>query len=59
MVFNTILKHLLYFRRAKIMSGFVTEINKRTAKNENFREVLFTTPLSQLVVMRLNVGEDI
>ena len=41
------------------MSGYVTEINKRTAKNKNFREVLFTTPLSQLVVMRLNAGEDI
>ena len=41
------------------MSGYITEINKKTAKNENFREVLFTTSLSQLVVMRLKVGEDI
>ena len=41
------------------MNGYVTEINKKTAKNENFREVLFTAPMSQLVVMRLKVGEDI
>ena len=41
------------------MSGYITEINKQTATNQNFREVLYTTPRSQLVVMRLKSGEEI
>lgn len=42
-----------------IVKPFVGQINKITADNNNFREVLFTSSLSQLVVMRLNVGEEI
>jgi len=39
--------------------GFVTNIEKETLVNENFRKVLFTAVHSQLVVMHLQPGEDI
>ena len=41
------------------MSGFVIDIEHKTLENENFREVLFTAPHSQLVVMTLQPGEEI
>ena len=41
------------------MNGFITDIEKKTLENENFREVLFTAPHSQLVVMTLQPGEEI
>lgn len=41
------------------MSGYVTRINKDTAENRNFRQVLFTGKFSQLVVMSLKPGEEI
>ena len=41
------------------MSGFVIDIEQKTLENENFREVLFTAPHSQLVVMTLQPGEEI
>jgi mannose-6-phosphate isomerase-like protein (cupin superfamily) len=41
------------------MAAYVTDIEEKTLKNENFREVLHTTSLSQLVVMTLQPGEDI
>ena len=41
------------------MKSYVDKINRITADNDNFRQVLFTTGLSQLVVMCLNVGEEI
>lgn len=41
------------------MSGFVIDIEQKTLGNENFREVLFTAPHSQLVVMTLQPGEEI
>lgn len=41
------------------MSGYVTNIEQKTADNEYFREVLFTAPHSQLVVMNIAPGEDI
>ncbi|PIP58221.1 MAG: cupin [Candidatus Vogelbacteria bacterium CG22_combo_CG10-13_8_21_14_all_37_9] len=41
------------------MIGYIANIEKETLTNENFRKVLFTTPLSQLVVMSLLPGEDI
>lgn len=41
------------------MAGYVTNIEARTRENDYFREVLFTGPLSQLVVMSLGPGEDI
>jgi mannose-6-phosphate isomerase-like protein (cupin superfamily) len=41
------------------MAGFSTDIEKKTVENENFREVLFTAPHSQLVVMTLKPGEEI
>ena len=40
-------------------TGFVTNIEKATLENANFREVLFTGPHLQLVVMSLKPGEDI
>lgn len=41
------------------MSGYSTNIEKKTLENTNFREVLYTAPHSQLVVMTLQPGEDI
>ncbi|OGK20167.1 cupin [Candidatus Roizmanbacteria bacterium RIFCSPHIGHO2_02_FULL_37_13b] len=41
------------------MKGYVVNIEDKTQKNEYFREVLFTTDKSQLVVMALQPGEDI
>ncbi|HSQ64600.1 MAG TPA: cupin domain-containing protein [Polyangiaceae bacterium] len=41
------------------MIGFATNIEARARQNENFRQVLYTAPHSQLVVMTLRPGEDI
>ncbi len=41
------------------MKGYVTDIEKQSIENDNFRKVLFTAPHSQLVVMSLKPGEDI
>ncbi len=41
------------------MSGFHVNLEKKTLDNDNFREVLFTTDRSQLVVMALQPAEDI
>ena len=41
------------------MKGYVVNIEEKTQANNYFREVLFTTDKSQLVVMALRVGEDI
>lgn len=41
------------------MAGYYVDIEKRTRENDYFREVLFTGPLSQLVVMSLQPGEEI
>ena len=41
------------------MAGFSVNIEERTLKNDNFREVLYTAPHSQLVVMTLQPGEEI
>jgi len=41
------------------MKGFVTNIEKESLENENFRKVLYTDTRVQLVVMSLLPGEDI
>ena len=41
------------------MTGFITDIEETTLGNENFRQVVFTGPHSQLVLMCLQPGEDI
>ena len=41
------------------MAGYHIDIEKKTLENHYFREVLFTGPHSQLVVMALDPGEDI
>ena len=41
------------------MAGYYVDIEKRTRENKNFREVLFTSQLMQLVVMALEPGDDI
>lgn len=41
------------------MSGYSVNIEQRSLENNYFREVLYTAPHSQLVVMTLQVGEDI
>lgn len=39
--------------------GYVGDIEQATKENDNFRQVLYTAPNSQLVVMSLKPGEDI
>ena len=41
------------------MKGYVTDIDRATLANEDFRRVLFTGPNTQLVVMALKPGEEI
>ncbi|MEM5814426.1 MAG: cupin domain-containing protein [Candidatus Aenigmatarchaeota archaeon] len=41
------------------MKGFVTNIEKDTLKNTDFRRVLYTAKHSQLVLMSLKPGEEI
>ncbi|MFA6017112.1 MAG: cupin domain-containing protein [Patescibacteria group bacterium] len=41
------------------MTGYVINIEDKSLENNYFREVLFTTDKSQLVVMALKPGEDI
>ncbi|HYC00728.1 MAG TPA: cupin domain-containing protein [Candidatus Limnocylindrales bacterium] len=41
------------------MAGYIVDIEEKTLKNEFFRQVLFTGPNSQLVVMTLQPGEEI
>jgi mannose-6-phosphate isomerase-like protein (cupin superfamily) len=41
------------------MKGYVTNIEKVSLENDNFRKVLYTDKNSQLVVMALLVGEEI
>lgn len=41
------------------MTGYIANIEKKALQNENFREVLFTTQHSQLVLMSLNPNEEI
>lgn len=41
------------------MAGYHTDIERKTGENDYFREVLYTGPHSQLVVMSLKPGEDI
>ncbi|QLH74840.1 MAG: cupin domain-containing protein [Methanomassiliicoccales archaeon] len=39
--------------------GFITDIEKETVKNTDFRRVLYTGKYSQLVLMTLRPGEEI
>jgi mannose-6-phosphate isomerase-like protein (cupin superfamily) len=41
------------------MSGFSINLEEKTLSNDYFREVLYTTQRSQLVVMTLQAGEEI
>lgn len=41
------------------MNGYVGPIDRAAIENDNFRQVLFTGPHMQLVVMSLGPGEDI
>ncbi|HEY0948043.1 MAG TPA: cupin domain-containing protein [Candidatus Paceibacterota bacterium] len=41
------------------MKGFITDIEKETLENENFRKVLYTASYMQLVVMSIPANEDI
>ena len=41
------------------MAGYVVDIERKTMENENYRQVLFTGPHQQLVVMVLRTGEEI
>lgn len=41
------------------MNGYVTNIERETMSNRDFRRVLYTGPNIQLVLMALQPGEDI
>jgi mannose-6-phosphate isomerase-like protein (cupin superfamily) len=41
------------------MSGYSINLEERTLAGNNFREVLYTTQRSQLVIMTLQPGEEI
>lgn len=41
------------------MKGYVVNIEEKTLENEYFRQVLFTGPNCQLVVMAIQPGEEI
>src|SRR3989344_3083109 len=41
------------------MTGYITNIEDKTLQNNNFRQVLFTTKITQLVLMALLPGEEI
>lgn len=41
------------------MAGYLINIEEKSLENDYFREVLFTAPHSQLVVMSLQPGEEI
>lgn len=41
------------------MKGYISNIEKETVENSNFRKVIYTGKHSQLVVMSLKPGEDI
>jgi mannose-6-phosphate isomerase-like protein (cupin superfamily) len=41
------------------VAGYVTNIEEKTLENDRFREVLFTAPGIQLVLMTIGVGEEI
>ncbi len=41
------------------MKGYITNIEKVSLDNDNFRKVLYTDKNSQLVLMSLLAGEDI
>jgi len=44
---------------ANPMKGFISDIEKETVDNSNFRKVLYTASYMQLVVMSIPAGEDI
>ena len=41
------------------MNGYVTNIEKETVENENYRKVLYTAKNSQLVLMTIQPGDEI
>jgi len=41
------------------MHGFHIDLEGKTLENDNYREVLYTAPHSQLVVMAIQPGEEI
>lgn len=53
------LKHIFLSLNEGVEPGFVTDIEKDTVENTNYRKVLFTTELTQLVIMSLKPGEEI
>ena len=41
------------------MNGYVTNIEKATLENDNYRKVLYTAKKSQLVLMTIQPGDEI
>jgi mannose-6-phosphate isomerase-like protein (cupin superfamily) len=46
-------------RREATMKGYITNIEKETLENENYRKVLYTAKNSQLVLMTIQPGDEI
>lgn len=59
------MKHLAVIQKeflkisANTQKGFVSDIEKDTLENDNFRKVLYTGKYSQLVLMSIKPGDDI
>lgn len=43
----------------ELMKGYVANIEEASLENDDFRQVLYTAPFSQLVLMSLAPGEEI
>lgn len=41
------------------MNGYITDIEKETIENDNYRQVLYTGNYSQLVLMSIEPGDEI
>jgi mannose-6-phosphate isomerase-like protein (cupin superfamily) len=65
LLFNNYLRHnyaiisLHIINKIKLMKGFISNIEKDTLENENFRKVVYTGKHSQLVLMSLAPSEEI
>lgn len=58
-LFFTLMAMISSYSFAQPNKGFVTNIDKATIENKDFRKVLFTASHSQLVAMSLKAGEEI
>jgi mannose-6-phosphate isomerase-like protein (cupin superfamily) len=56
---EAIKNYALIVAKAENLKGFITNIEKDTVNNSNFRKVVYTGKNTQLVLMSLKAGEEI